>query len=137
MYNLHEKYKIMTTATHDWQLTFDFNLTLTQEKPQENKGSFSYHPSSSTILKDSFSLKVSYNWRSYILKWKYRISTIKAFWNNEDRLNMLWFVDLEKILAYRWLIYSPAFVTKSEKLKLTKVVEKVLANPLYNENLSN
>lgn len=128
----------MTTIAHNWQLSLDLNITLVpKEKQSEEKGNFSYHPSDSTILKDSFSIKVSYAWRSYILKWKYRIATIRAFWNLEDKLNTLWFVELDKILVYRWFIYSNAFLSKHERLKLTKVVEKVLANPAYNENLSN
>lgn len=127
----------MTTIAHNWQLSFDFQFSPKAEKALDTKENrnFQYYPSDSTILKDIFSIKVNFQWRSYILKWRYRIATIKAFWDMEDRRNSIWFVELQKILAYRWLIYSVAFVSKQEKLKLTKIVEKILSNAAFNQNL--
>jgi hypothetical protein len=126
----------MTALTHWWQLTFDFQITPTKEHSPEEKQSFHFYPADSTILKNIFSLKVSYNWRSYILKWKYRIATIKAFGNLEDKMSTIWFVELENILAFKWFMYSKAFLTKQENLKLKKVAEKIISNPEHNENLA-
>ncbi|EKE29977.1 MAG: hypothetical protein ACD_2C00067G0001 [uncultured bacterium (gcode 4)] len=127
---------IMTSLTHWGQLAFDFQITPTKEKAYEEKQNFHFHPADSTILKNVFSLKVVYSSRSYILKWKYRIATIRAFWDMEDNIKTIWFVDLEKVLAYRWFLYSTAFLSKHEMLRLRKVAEKILSNPEYNQNLA-
>lgn len=54
----------------------------------------------------------------------------------EDKLKTIWFVDLDKVLAYKWFMYSLAFMSKSEKLKLIKLAEKILSNPNFNQNLA-
>ena len=128
----------MTTIVHDWQLSLNFNATLSnaKEKSVLSKSNFHFYPSDSNILKDIFSIKLNYNWRSYILKWKYRIATIKAFSDADSKIKTIWFVDLDKVLAYRWFLYSQAFLSKSEKLKMINLAEKILSNPNFNQNLS-
>lgn len=117
------------------QLSLNFELPIRREKVSDNN--FHFYPQWSTIMKDSFSIKLSYLGRSYILKWKYRIATIKAFADMEDKLNTIWFVELDNIYAYRWFMYSRAFVSSMQKNKLTRLAEKILANPSFNPNLAN
>jgi len=126
----------MSSAVHNWQLALNFTEALSKEKSVSEKNNFQFYQNDSTILKDIFSIKLNYNWRSYILKWKYRIDTIRAFGDMEDRLKTIWFVELDKVLAYRWFLYSLAFITKSERLKLIKLIEKILSNPKLNQNLA-
>ena len=127
---------LMSSAIQNWQLTLNFTPTLSKEKSISERSNFQFYPKDSTILKDIFSVKLNYNWRSYILKWRYRIATIKAFGDMEDKLKTIWFVDLDKILAYKWFLYSLAFISKAEKLRLIKLVEKILSNPTFNQNLA-
>lgn len=127
---------IMNAIAQDWQLSFDFNAILIKNKNISERTNFTFYQRDSIILKDSFSIKIKYCGRSYILKWRYRIETIKAFSDSWDRLKSIWYVDLDKVLAYSWFMYSVAFISKTEKLKLTKLVEKLLSNYNINENLA-
>lgn len=126
----------MTSIIHNWQLALDFNKTLRKEKSPLSNANFQFYPSDSNILKDIFSIKLNYNWRSYILKWKYRIATIKAFSDSDSKLKTIWFVELDNIMAYRWFMYSQAFLSKTEKVKLINLAEKILSNPNLNQNLA-
>lgn len=126
----------MNAIAQEWQLSFDFNAVLIKNKNIWERTNFTFYQKDSIILKDSFSIKIKYNWRSYILKWKYRIDTIKAFSDSWDRLKSVGYVDLDKVLAYSWFMYSVAFLSKTEKLKLTKLAEKLLSNYNINENLA-
>lgn len=126
----------MSAIAQDWQLSFDFNGLLIKNKSVWARTNFTFYQKDSLILKDSFSIKLNYNWRSYIIKWRYRIDTIRAFSDSWEKLKSIWYVDLDKILAYSWFMYSVAFITKSEKLKIIKLVEKVLSNYNLNQNLA-
>jgi len=126
----------MNAIAQDWQLSFDFNAVLIKNTNIWERTNFTFYQKDSVILKDSFSIKIKYNWRSYILKWRYRIDTIKAFSDSWDKLKSVGYMDLDKVLAYSWFMYSVAFLTKNEKLKLTKFVEKLLSNYSINENLA-
>lgn len=128
--------RIMSTIVQDWQLSFDFNAILIKNKNVWLGTNFTFYQRDSIILKDSFSIKIKYNGRSYILKWRYRIETIKAFSESWDKLKSVWYVDLDKVLAYSWFMYSIAFIPKTEKLKLTRLIEKLLSNYSINENLA-
>jgi len=126
----------MNAIAQEWQLSFDFNAVLIKNKNIWERTNFTFYQKDSIILKDSFSIKIKYIGRSYILKWRYRIDTIKAFSDSWDRLKSVGYVDLDKVLAYSWFMYSVAFLTKNEKLKLTKLAEKLLSNYSINENLA-
>lgn len=118
------------------QLQFDINSQLDLVKKVEDNN-FKYYPWDSYILNDQFSIKINYKKRTYIIKWKYHINAIRVFSDVENIQKAIWFINIQKVFAYSWFIYSLTFLSKKEKQIFTKFVFKILSSPDFNQNLEN
>jgi hypothetical protein len=94
-----------------------------------------FHRESSNILKDRFSIKVNYLWRSYLVKWTYKITWYKTFSDFESITNQVSNVVINEVLSFRDRGYFLILLPKKDIIKIEKFTKEVLSNMLYNQNL--
>ncbi len=123
------------------QLSLDFTRKNYEylRKPNLQKvqksNEYAFHKEASIILKDRFNIKFSYDGRSYLIKWDYKITSFKNFSDSSYSGNKVSNIHIEDILCFKSFFYSKYFATKKEELKFEKIIQDILNNIYLNPNL--
>lgn len=127
----------MTYIAKPNQLAFDISVQQVPKKESfDAKNSFKLHLQDSNILKDSFNIKITLEWRSYVLVWRYKIVDLRSYAISEDYEKTLAYVAIDKVMKFQWFMYLASKLPKREMLKFERILKQVLSNPSYNSNLS-
>lgn len=94
-----------------------------------------YHNEASSILNDRFSIKISHEWRSYMISWSYWISRVKNFFDSNFSWSNISYVKIDKVLHFQNSFYVRHFLTKKEEQRFSKIVSNILSDIKYNSNL--
>lgn len=96
-----------------------------------------FHKESSTILKDRFSMKLSYLGRSYHIVWNYWVLQLKSFYDPSNTSKKISYVNIDRVEHFQNWYYLKVALTQSQELKFQKIITNILSNIYYNPNLSN
>jgi hypothetical protein len=124
------------------QLTFDFSArtkNILRKSPILTKHTttgFFFHPDASTLMEDRFVIKASYLGRSYRISGQYRIKQSRSFWNSDEVSREAVGINFGLIECFINGRYIPGYVPMKDEIKLKKEAEKLLTNPLTNQNLA-
>jgi len=96
-----------------------------------------FHKESSTILKDRFSMKLSYLGRSYHIVWNYWVLQLKSFYDPSNTSKKISYVNIDRVEHFQNWYYVKVWLTSNQELKFQKIITNILSNIYYNPNLSN
>jgi hypothetical protein len=88
------------------------------------------------LMEDRFIIKASYLWRSYKISGKYRIKQARSFWNSDEVSREAVGIDFGDIECFMNGHYVHTYVSSRDELRLKKEAEKILTNPISNQNLA-
>ncbi|EKE26146.1 MAG: hypothetical protein ACD_4C00409G0001 [uncultured bacterium (gcode 4)] len=120
------------------QLSIDFSETKKEEIYRPRLASRNhpvYHKEASSILNDRFNIKISYEWRSYLISWFYRIQKFKNFYASDFSWNEISSLKIEKVMHFQNNFYIRSFLTKKEEYRFQKIVENIISDFKNNPNL--
>ncbi|MDD2486771.1 MAG: hypothetical protein PHS92_00165 [Candidatus Gracilibacteria bacterium] len=94
-----------------------------------------YHKEASSILNDRFSIKITYEKRSYVISGTYGISRVKNYIDSDFSGSRISYVHIDKVLHFQNSFYIRHFITKKEEMRFSKIVSNILSDIKYNSNL--
>ena len=95
-----------------------------------------FHPEDSRIGEHTFSIKLSYMGRSFLVTGNYRRETIRSYSDTTYASTQIRGVKFETMSAFRNGRYIPELLPKKETDAIEHEVMTLLGNPFYNNTLA-